>query len=85
MLKFEVLDTGADTDASRRYFVAVFSRLMQDGQERLAFLAHRFITSHIQLFSPSASDLDYPGRLMRQHPAHTAHDTRDPVQRPTAR
>lgn len=38
--------------------------MLEDIQERLIYLAQRFILDNISTFSPSKEDIDYPKRVI---------------------
>jgi hypothetical protein len=55
-----------------RFFEPVIGRMVQDTQERLIFCAQTHIRDEIEGFSPAASDLDYPQKLIDFYAAEEA-------------
>lgn len=63
ILKSEILFTIQEKGESVQAFLGVINRMLEDIQERLIFLAQRFILEQICTFSPQPEDLDYPSKL----------------------
>lgn len=64
VLKKEILLSIQEKGESVQAFLGVINRMLEDIQERLVFLAQKFIIEEIRTFSPTAKDLNYPERLM---------------------